>query len=164
MTKIAVIGLGNPLLKDDGIGPRVIRELQKSDLPPWVKAVEAGGSFYYYWDLLLNCRYVIAVDSMLGGGLPGSVYLVTPEQIAGSEPVPGLRHEVHFLDVLKMVSFYGARPQVTIIGVEPKEITYSTELSMEIAEKIPAITGIVRQLCQSFNPSPMAIINKTVVR
>jgi len=150
---IIILGLGNPLLKDDGIGPRVIRELQKNYLPSGVKAIEAGGSFYNYWDLLMEPRHVIVVDSMLGGGPPGTIYLLDPEQI-GEKAEWGLRHEVHFLDVLKMAAFYGAKPKVTIIGVEPKEITYSLELSPEISAKLPEIIKVISTFV------PMAIFYK----
>lgn len=149
MAKLAVIGLGNLLLKDDGIGPRVVRELNKCVLPPGVNAVEAGGSFFRYWDLLLECRYVIAVDSMLGNGPAGSIYLLTPEQLTVSSPVPGIRHEVHFLEVLKTASFLGAKPEVTIIGIEPKEISFSTDLSPEIAAKLPGVVRVVWEKCMS---------------
>ena len=147
MAGVAVIGLGNPLLKDDGIGPRVIQELNKCVLPPRVKAVEAKGSFFSYWDLLVECHYVIAVDSMQGDGPPGSVYLLTPEHLNISNPVPGIRHEVHFLEVIKTASFFGAKPDVTIVGIEPKEISFSTELSPEVAAKLPGVVKVVWEKC-----------------
>ncbi|MBF7082422.1 hydrogenase maturation protease [Desulfallas sp. Bu1-1] len=99
---------------------------------------------------MLKCRYVIAVDSMLGGGSPGTIYMVKPEEInrAGAA-VPGLRYEIHFLDVLEMAAVHSARSGVTIIGVEPGEISFSLELSPAIEAKLPEITGVVRECLQS---------------
>lgn len=148
LKEIVIIGLGNPLFKDDGIGPRVVQELQKEELWSGVEVVEAGGSFYNYWDLLRECRFVIAVDSIRGGGPPGAIYLVAPEQLTGTEPVLGLRHEVHFLDALRMASFYEAEPEVLIIGVEPKEITLSLDLSPEVSAKIHDVVNIIRDKCE----------------
>ncbi|SFR00269.1 hydrogenase maturation protease [Desulfoscipio geothermicus] len=148
MAEIAVIGLGNPLLKDDGFGPRVIRALRSSGLPAGVQAVEAGGSFYSYWDLLLSCQHVIAVDSMLGDGPPGTVYMLSPEQLAGARQLErGLWHEIHFLDVLKMAAFFGARPEVTIVGVQPGEINFCLDLSPQLQARLPQVTKLVREMC-----------------
>ncbi|WP_347490669.1 hydrogenase maturation protease [Desulfoscipio sp. XC116] len=152
--QIAVVGLGNPLMRDDGIGPRVVRELQKNGVPPGVRAVEAGGGMWGYWCLLQKCRQVIAVDSMQGGGPPGAVYLVTLEQLStredGRKAGPGgwINHDPHFLDVLQLAAHYGIKPQVTIIGVEPKEIGFSLELSPEIETRLPEVLKIVREQCR----------------
>lgn len=80
---------------------------------------------------------------MQGNGPAGSVYLLTPEQLTVSDPVPGIQYEVHFLEVLKTASFFGAKPKVTIIGIEPKEISFSTELSPEVAAKLPGVVTVV---------------------
>lgn len=143
-----MIGLGNLLLKDDGIGPRVIQELHKEKLPTGIKAVEAGGSFYNYWDLFRESRYIIAVDSMQGGGQPGTVYMLDANQINYPVQALGAVHEVHFLDVLKLARHYSANPDVTIIGMEPKEIDFSLELSPEISARLPALVKLVKETYQ----------------
>ncbi|MFZ5646627.1 MAG: hydrogenase maturation protease [Bacillota bacterium] len=144
---ITILGLGNPILKDDGIGPRVVQELQKEGLPHGVNAVTAGGSFNQCWDILAGSKYVIAVDSLLGGGPPGTVYLLRPEEIDREIDAGVFRHEDDFLGVLDLMACCGIRPEVIIVGVEPKEITYSLDLSPEILERIPDVTGIVREQC-----------------
>lgn len=147
MSGITVLGLGNPILKDDGIGPRVVQELQKSGLPRGVCAVAAGATFTQCWDVLSGSKYVIAVDSLLGGGPPGTVYLLRPGEMERGKEDGLLRHEDDFLGVLDLMALCGISPEVTIVGVEPKEITYSLDLSPEISEKIPEIAGIVRKQC-----------------
>ncbi|TYO97309.1 hydrogenase maturation protease [Desulfallas thermosapovorans] len=159
MKHIAVIGLGNVLLKDDGIGPRVVQELSKKGLPPGVQAVDAGGGLWNYWYLLKECRHVIAVDSMQGGGPPGAVYMVVPDQLSTGtnevEAKPGIQidHELHFLDALKLAAHYGIKPEVTIIGVEPKEISFALELSPEIEARVPLVLKIIKELCMRYSCS-----------
>lgn len=145
MSQITILGFGNPLLKDDGIGLHVVRELQKGGLPPGVDAVEAGGSFYQYWDAFAQSKYIIAVDALMGGGPPGTVYLLGPGEIAREKEAGLFRHEDDFLSALDMMPYFGIRPEVSIVGVEPKEIAYSLELSPEISEKMPAIIKIIRE-------------------
>jgi len=146
--KVLIIGLGNPLLGDDGIGPRVVRELKKYPMPPAVQAIEAGGSFFNYWGFLLQSHHIIAVDSMLGGGPAGTVYRVGPNSIDENKKC-GIPHEIHFLDVLKMASFYGSVPRLTILGVEPKNLNYSLALSPEIEAKVPELVKIISSYCQT---------------
>ncbi|WP_027365810.1 hydrogenase maturation protease [Desulfotruncus alcoholivorax] len=152
MLKVLILGLGNPLLKDDGIGPRVIRAIKSGELPPDVCAVEAGGSCFAYWDLLLQCRHVIVIDSLLGGGPPGSVYILKPENLQIIKHSQML-HELHFLDVLKMAYFYGAKPEVTIIGVEPEDITFSLHLSRVVESKVSYILSVIKEKIEDLLPA-----------
>ncbi|SFH11703.1 hydrogenase maturation protease [Desulfotomaculum arcticum] len=152
MLKVLILGLGNPLLKDDGIGPRVIRAIKAEKLPAGVCAMEAGGSCFVYWDLLLQCQHVIAIDSLLGDGPPGSVYVVKPEYLQIKKHNQ-MRHEQHFLDVLEMASWYGARPKTIIIGVEPEEITFSLELSQTVQGKMPHILSIINKKMKALLPA-----------
>lgn len=146
MEHITIIGLGNPLLKDDGIGPRLVQELQKNGLPPGVHAVEGGGSLLQHWDLIALSSSVIAVDALQGGETPGTIYLLTPGDIARQGEGGPFRHEDDFLSELGLMARFGIRPKVIILGVEPKEIAYSLELSHEISERMPLLVKAVREL------------------
>ncbi|NLI92769.1 MAG: hydrogenase maturation protease [Peptococcaceae bacterium] len=151
--QITILGLGNPLLKDDGIGLRVIEELHKAGLPNGIHAAAAGGSFYHLWDIMSESKQVIVVDALQAGGLPGTVYLLRPDEIVWEEESAIFRHEDDFFGVLDFMSYYGIRPEVIIVGIEPKEITYSLDLSPEIEMIMPMIINIVRKLILSFSVS-----------
>lgn len=146
VNQVIIIGLGNLLLKDDGIGPRLVQELQKNGLPTGVHAVEWDGSFFKCWDLLACSKYVIAVDALQAGEAPGTVYLLTPGDIARQSEGGPFRHEDDFLGELDLMACFGVRPKVFILGVEPKEIAYSLELSPEISDRMPYIVSAVRDL------------------
>lgn len=146
VNKVTIVGLGNSLMKDDGIGPRVVKELHRDGLPPGVQAVEWYGSFFQYWDLLARCKYVIAVDALQACDTPGSVYLLTPGDIDLESEGGPFRHENCFLSELDLMARFGVRPEVFILGVEPKEIAYSLELSPEISGRMPFIVRAVREL------------------
>lgn len=147
MHQVTIIGLGNPLMKDDGIGPRLIKELHKGGLPNGVQAVEGDGSIFQHWNLLARSRYVIAVDAMQAGETPGTVYLLTPGDLVRQSENGPFRHEDDFFSALELLASFGIKPEVCIVGVEPKEIDYSLELSPEISAEIPALVKIVRELC-----------------
>lgn len=144
---ITILGLGNLLLKDDGIGPRIIDELQKVGLPNGINAVTGGGSFYQYWEILEGSQQVIVVDALKGGDHPGTVYLLRPNEFVRENESVIFRHEYDFLTILDLMDSVGVSPEVIIVGVEPKEITYSLDLSPEIEKQIPAIIKLIRELC-----------------
>ncbi|AEG60611.1 hydrogenase maturation protease [Desulforamulus ruminis] len=146
MPEITILGIGNPLWKDDGIGPRIVEELLKSGLPAGVEAYNAGGSFYHYWDAFAACRHIIALDALQGGHAPGTLYLLKPEEMLPRAPVL-LKHEDDFLSVVEIMKFFGLSPAVTILGVEPKEITLGYGLSPEILSILPRVIQKIRDLC-----------------
>ena len=74
--KTVIAGCGNPLFADDGFGPAVAEELQKTPLPPGVKVVDAGICGTYYIFSLVDAertRRLIIIDSVDFGSEPGSI-------------------------------------------------------------------------------------------
>lgn len=118
---ITILGLGNPLLKDDGIGPSIVAELIKSGLPDGIKAVTAGGCFNEYWEILEGSKRIIVVDSLKGGGRPGAVYLLRPGEFVSENESVMFRHEDDFLSILSFMKRFGVQPEVIIVGVEPRK-------------------------------------------
>lgn len=143
---ITVLGLGNPLLKDDGIGPRVIAAMQKEGLLPGVQAVSSQGSFYQLLNIIAESKRIIAVDALQGGSPPGTIYLLDSSKVVRNNNTEIIRHEENFFEVLDLYNNFGNVPEVTIVGIEPKEIAYSTELSPEISARIPALISVIKSL------------------
>jgi len=139
-TRVAVVGVGNILLKDEGIGIHVVRALRevignRTD----VELIDGGTSP----DALLGLEAVprlILVDATRGGGPPGSIYRFHPSDISvESQSITSL-HQIGLLDSLKMMQLGGSQPDdIIIIGVEPKEIDWGMELSPELMQKLPQI-------------------------
>lgn len=151
VVKVAVIGLGNTLLGDDGVGPRVVQELKTrpGSLPPEVEVLEGSGSYYNYWDAIHEASNLIVVDAVMGGGSPGSVYLLSPEQVTtGSNGA--IDHEDDFFGILQLATWRGHRPRVVLVGVEPKEVEFSLELSAEVEGRIQEVIDLVRRQCNAF--------------
>jgi len=143
---LTILGLGNRLLADDGIGPRVVRELAKDGLPPGVAVREGGGPFYRYFDIFEASRGILAVDALQGGGPPGAMYLLDRGGITGRNRVPGPGHEDDFPRIVAVMDYYGLRPRVHLLGVEPAVITASPELSPLLVARWPVIIRTVRAL------------------
>jgi hydrogenase maturation protease len=144
---ITVLGAGNLLLGDDGAGPRVIEELSKYPLPGNVTVTEAGRSFIQHWDAFQRSKHVIIVDTVQGGGPPGTIYILSRREITRSAGCGTLGHEDDLPGVIDLLARFNIKPEVTIVGIEPGEIKFSLELSPAISARLPCLTKTVYKLC-----------------
>jgi len=143
---LAVVGVGNILLKDEGIGVHIVRALRQAIGPdrPDVNIIDGGTSPDTFL-LLEGVQKLIVVDAVNGGSVPGSVYRFHPTDILSPGKCITSLHQIDVLDGLKMMELSGIKPDETIIiGIEPKEIDWGLELSAELNEKLPQIIKVVK--------------------
>jgi hydrogenase maturation protease len=143
LPRIVIVGVGNLLLKDEGVGIHVIQRLQEIDLPSDIELIDGGTAP----DLIAYTKAgdkLIIVDAARAGGEPGSVYRFLPEDLASETGTLASAHELGVELNLKLMSLMRNEPkEVIIIGIEPKEIDWGTELTPELQEKIPEIVKVV---------------------
>jgi len=149
-----VLGIGNVLLKDEGIGCHVVHALEGIPLPD-VEMID-GGTCPDVVQLLEGADKLVIVDAVKGGGTPGQIYRFHLEDIT-LEQKPFLSlHDVGLVDSLMLMQlwhpdFIGIGEAI-IIGVEPREINWGLELSPELREKMPQILDAI--LAELNNTSP----------
>ncbi len=140
--KTLILGIGNLLLCDEGVGVHVARALREEELPPDVVALEVGTAFLEALPEIEQADRVIIVDAMQADGTPGTIYRVPFEDCVRPEIIASM----HGFD-LSRVFFLAGRsspPEVTVIGVEPARIGWGTELTPEIQDAIPAVIAAVK--------------------
>jgi hydrogenase maturation protease len=141
--RTVVIGVGNLLMKDEGIGIHVMKALQEMPLPDNVTIIDGGTSP----DIIACTRSgdkLIIVDSARAGGEPGAIYRFQPDDLEDSAGEVLSVHELGVPQNLRLMLLSGNGPsEVIIIGIEPKEIDWGTELSPELEGKIPEIIAVV---------------------
>ncbi len=141
--RIVVIGVGNLLLKDEGIGIHVANALQQMNMAPGIRIIDGGTSP----DLIAYSEAgdkLIIVDAAKAGGEPGTIYRFHPADLASEPEGTFSAHELGVEQSLKMMALIGNEPkEIVIIGVEPKEIDWGIELSAELQQKIPEIVRVV---------------------
>ncbi len=141
--RTVIIGVGNLLLKDEGIGIHVANALQQMDIGESVTVIDGGTSP----DLVAYAEAgdrLIIIDAARAGGEPGTIYRLHPADLA---PDSGGTFSVHDIGVeqsLKMMALIGNQPkEVIIIGIEPRVIDWGTELSPDLQQKVPEIVKVV---------------------
>ncbi len=141
---ILVLGVGNILLRDEGVGVRVVEAMERMDLPPDVELVDGATAGFDLLDVLADRRKVIVVDAIDFDCEPGTVVRLEPEDIM-PQTDPGVsQHEVGLMDALAATRLLGIAPgEVIILGVKPKNDDYGLELSSEISGLVPKIVDLV---------------------
>lgn len=133
--RILIVGVGNELLRDEGLGVHVARSLlaMKPSLPPLVDVLEAGTSLLDVLPLMPFYSRVIIVDAVSAGKHGGRIHRIeaTDELTEPFESGASVSlHEVGVVEALGVASILGLKPkELLIVGAEPENIEPGTELS-----------------------------------
>lgn len=143
--RIVVVGIGNLLLKDEGIGIHVAQALQRVSSPVDFEVID-GGTSPDIFSLLEGVDTLIVVDAAMGGGQPGDIYRLPLDALSLEGGMNASVHQVGLVETLKVMTALGTAPETTvIIGVEPKEIGWGLELSPELEGKMAEIIDLVHE-------------------
>lgn len=140
-----IIGLGNPLRGDDGVGVRLVKELNERTLPHNVDVVDGGTQGLGLINLMENRQRVILVDAADIGQRPGEFARFTPDEVLlpGNDQhlsihAAGLRDALLLAQALNKLP-----PKVIIFGVQPKQLDWDTGLSREVEASLPGLLAAV---------------------
>ena len=134
-----IIGIGNILFQDDGVGVHVIKQLENEMLPSTIELVDGGTSTLDMLGFFLDYKKVIVVDCLRAGLKPGTIYKIKPEDIQNYKKENLSIHDVQILDVVKMAKMMNKYPEVVIFGIEPQKISLELEMTEIMVSKIPEI-------------------------
>ena len=144
-----VLGLGNVLRGDDGVGPAVIEWLDRQDLPPGVEAIDGGTSGLDIVSILMGRERAIIVDAANVGRAPGEWERFTPAvaQLKGNDATLSL-HSAGFADALALGAALNVLPlTIVIYGVQPQSLDWSPQLSAEVQAAVAAVgQAILREI------------------
>ena len=143
MGKTLILGIGNLLLRDEGVGIHTVTEMMKMDLPEDVEVVDGATAGFDILSLADSVDRLIIVDALKGGGTPGTIYRLPPEDIARYEHSSLSLHQVDLMQMLDMCALIGTKPSTVIVGVEPESIDFSMELSSSVKARIPEIIEVI---------------------
>jgi hydrogenase maturation protease len=141
---ILVLGIGNILLRDEGVGVRVIEQMQKISLPDDVELVDGGTAGADLLDVLAERRKVIVIDAVQADCEPGTVLRFSADDLTQPDGVGMSLHELGLGEALKMTKQLGCAPEdVVVFGIKPGDISCGLELTEEIAASVPKVIELV---------------------
>jgi hydrogenase maturation protease len=145
-----VVGIGNALLRDEGVGCHVVHALEEIPLPD-VEIID-GGTCPDVLQRLEGADKLIIVDAVEGGGMPGQIYRFHLEDITVEQKPFLSLHDMNLVDSLMLTQLWHNIGEAVIIGVEPGEINWGLELSLELREKMPQIVDAILSELNNTNP------------
>lgn len=137
--KLLVLGVGNILLTDDGLGVHAALELMKESFPENVTVMEAGTFTSDIFYLFEHYTHILVLDILHAKKEPGTMYRLTEKDLTHNPAQRMSIHDIDLIDSINMVEqLYKHRPQLFILGMEPQIYTeWGMELSPIIKEKLP---------------------------
>lgn len=163
--KVTILGVGNVIQQDDGIGIKTIAYLEsRYELPESVKIIDGGTVGLGLGHILADQDLLIVVDAVLLDGKPGSVHLLDGDHFKRvSASLKLSPHQVNFLDLISALELEGKAPvEVQVVGIVPVSTDTGTFLSdpvenalVEAAEKVLGILKERNLECRELeNPKP----------
>jgi hydrogenase maturation protease len=144
-TRTAIIGIGNVLNGDDGIGPTVVKVLAALyEFPEGVTCEDLGTPGYELITFIMEQEAVVLVDATRLKGAPGEVHVVDKPELL-KRPLPGVlsAHEPGVREALLNAEFQGVAPKVfKLVGVIPEQVESNAPLS-------PVVRAAVQTACKA---------------
>lgn len=151
MSRVRIIGVGNPLMGDDGIGIAAAERLAALSLPDGVEVVDGGTGGLTLLSLMEAAATVILVDAVAMGREPGTIVRVTPEEVVMPKGEGALSlHETGLAQVLALGRELGTLPAVIVYGVQPHSVERRIGLSPPVARALgPLLEQVLAELPQA---------------
>lgn len=144
MGKATVVGVGNILLSDEGLGVRAVeRLLSLYDMPPNVSVIDGGTLGLDLLPFIEGVSLLLIIDALRGGKTPGTITILRGEEVPAFLGVRLSPHQIGIEEVLSTSKLLGIEPKKTIIiGVEPKELGVGLTLSKEIEIRLDEVVKL----------------------
>jgi hydrogenase maturation protease len=142
--RIVVLGIGNILLSDEGVGVRVVERLDETYLlPPGVEVIDGGTCGMEMLEQLENLDALIVVDCVRHGQPPGTPVLLKGEDVPVFFRTKLSPHQVGLSDVLASLEFIGRAPKATaIVGIQPASMDLGMDLTPAVAAQLSTLLAM----------------------
>jgi hydrogenase maturation protease len=140
---VLILGIGNVLMGDEGIGVHVVNSLEEDSLPEGVEVLDGGTGSFLLLEPMQNAKKVILIDATVDGAKAGSVRRLRPK-FSVDYPQTLTAHDIGLKDLLDTFYLLGESPEVTLFAVSimpPKDL--KVELSPDLLPVIPKVAGMV---------------------
>lgn len=143
MEKICVLGIGNRLMMDDGIGVYIVEKLKKDNKQDSVKFVIGETDIDYCLDEITKADFIIVIDAAGAGKNPGDITILSLNEAVNKTDIGLSLHNLHFFQLAK---YSNNSLKGILIGIEPFEINYGFGLSNVLKNMLPQIVDSVNTI------------------
>jgi hydrogenase maturation protease len=142
-TKVLILGIGNVLMGDEGIGVHVVNAMEKAALPPGVDCLDGGTGSFLLLEPMQEADKVILIDATIDGRQTGSVQRLQP-QFSKDYPKTLTAHDIGLKDLIDAFHLMGRTPAVTLFAISiPPLQDMHMDLSPELSAIVPEVVRMV---------------------
>lgn len=142
---ILIMGIGNYLMADEGIGVHTVRYLEQQTLPPGVTLLDGGTGGFHLLEYFEAYAHIILIDATLDGKAPGTIRLLQP-RFASDFPPAMSTHDIGLKDLVSALQLLGRMPQIHLYVVSIASIQeQGIELTPHIQSVVPQLAAAVLQ-------------------
>lgn len=150
---ILVLGVGNYLMGDEGVGVHAARCLEQEPLPPRVRVVDGGTGGFHLLSYFEDFNSIIMIDAAMDGKPPGTVSLIRP-RFASDFPRSLSAHDIGLRDLIESAALLKPLPPIHLITVSIESLQHMVvELSPLIRQSLPCVAAMVREIIHSEPPA-----------
>ena len=141
MPHTLVLGLGNILMRDEGIGVRAVELLaERYEFPPEVQLLDGGTLGLNLLPYVEDADRLLVIDAANVGGEPGTIARLESEEVPAFLGVKISPHQIGLADLLAAARLRGRCPrELVLVGVQPGVIDTGLELSPPVAAQVGAL-------------------------
>lgn len=149
-TGATILGIGNPLMCDDGVGITLLEELMALDLEQEVEFVDGGTIGMSLLPLVLDADSLLVLDA-ISDSIPGTVIHLGGDQLPRLLRMKLSPHQVGLLDVLAGARLLGAEPsRIAVVGIAPACVDMRLGLSPEVKAAVPQALQLARRVLREW--------------
>ncbi|MDD8018383.1 MAG: HyaD/HybD family hydrogenase maturation endopeptidase [Bacteroidota bacterium] len=146
-----ILGVGNVLLGDEGVGVHAVEHLKQFSLPPHVVLVDGGTGGFHLLSYFEEYSPIILIDATMDGNADGTVRLLRPK-FASDFPKTLSAHDIGLRDLIETAALLSTTPPIFLITVSINDIQpMSMELSPAIQQALPNVATAVMNILKSEN-------------
>ncbi len=146
--KILVLGIGNYLMGDEGVGVHIVQKMEKIDLPDYVEVLDGGTGGFFLMNVFDDYGKVIFLDATMDGKKGGSITLLKPKFAADFPKVLSV-HDVGLKDMVEALYLQDKLPEMHLITISVEGIQPMTiEMTKNVKDSIPKTIDIILQLAE----------------
>jgi hydrogenase maturation protease len=162
MDKTLVLGIGNLLLSDEGLGIHVVRRLQeRTQLPDSVQVVDGGTAGLDLLYLLEGVAQLLVVDALDVGDAPGTLTRLAGDQVPSYFSLKVSPHEIGLPDLLLAAKLRNLYPQEVVVwGAQPASCQVGLDLSPAVAAQVDTLVGEILDELADWGISPLLPLHK----
>lgn len=146
--KTLILGVGNLLLRDEGVGIHAIHALEKESLPSGVDLMDGGTGGFHLISWLEEYERIIMIDATLDNNPPGTIRVIRPRYASDFPPLMSA-HEIGLRDMLEVMQLTESMPEVHLVVVSAVDISeVGMHLSPELEAAIPQVVKTVKEIME----------------